>query len=77
MHEPTGLVVTARRRRSQLRNKADALARLRARLEELAQPEPERKSTRVPARERRERRDAKRKRSVTKRLRKNPGAEDE
>jgi peptide chain release factor 2 len=77
VHLPTGLVITARRRRSQHRNKSDALARLRARLEDLARPEPERKSTPIPARERRERLDAKRRRSATKRMRKNPSAEDE
>jgi protein subunit release factor A len=77
VHLPSGIVVTARRRRSQHRNKADALGRLRMRLELLARPEVERRSTRVPAKQRRERLEAKRKRSTTKRLRQNPNAEED
>jgi protein subunit release factor A len=76
-HLPSGIVVSARRSRSQHRNKADALARLRARLEDLARPVQERVPTAVPARERRRRVEDKRQRSKTKRLRKKPDVEDE
>jgi protein subunit release factor A len=76
-HLPSGIVVSARRSRSQHRNKADALARLRARLEDLARPVQERVPTAVPARERRRRGEDKRQRSKTKRLRKKPDVEDE
>jgi protein subunit release factor A len=71
-HLPTGIVVTARRERSQHRNRAIALARLRERLEALNKPKPERTPTQVPERERRRRLEEKRIRSQKKRLRDKP-----
>ncbi len=72
VHLPTGLRVTAREERSQLRNKRIALARLRRRLEERNRRRRPRRATRVPARERRKRREAKRRRAETKKRRKPP-----
>jgi protein subunit release factor B len=55
-HGPTGVVVTCRRERSQLRNKETCLKRLRGRITELmAPPPPPRKATR-PSRAAKERR---------------------
>lgn len=75
-HQPTGIVVVARDSRSQHRNRALALARLREALE--AQERKRRKkpriSTRVPRREREKRRDEKRRRSEVKRRRRPPPA---
>ncbi len=75
VHGPSGLVVEARRTRSQARNKADALQRLRKRLEALNEPERPRVATRVPARERARRLEQKRRKSATKRMRKKPDPE--
>ncbi len=72
VHLPTGIRVVAREERSQHRNRARALERLRAALEERARtPEP-RIPTKVPARERRRRVEEKRRRSETKRRRRPP-----
>lgn len=71
-HLPTGIVVTARRERSQHRNRAIALARLRERLEALNRPKPKRVPTRVPERERRRRLEEKRIRAQKKRRRRKP-----
>ncbi len=75
-HLPTGISVTARESRSQHRNRKMALARLRAALEEQARPEKHRIPTKVPAREKRERLEAKRRRSEIKRRRGKPDLED-
>lgn len=75
-HLPTGISVTARESRSQHRNKRMALARLRAALEERAQPEKPRKPTKVPEREKRKRLEAKRRRSEVKRRRGKPDPEE-
>ncbi len=74
-HLPTGIVVVARERRSQHRNRQVALARLRRRLEERLAPRPERIRTRVPRAQKRKRLEGKRKRSQVKRLRKKPEEE--
>jgi protein subunit release factor A len=72
VHEPTGIRVVARDERSQHRNRAVALTRLRRALEaHNHRPEP-RKDTRVPRRERRKRREQKARRSAVKRLRRPP-----
>lgn len=72
VHEPTGIRVVARDERSQHRNKAVALTRLRRALE-VHNHRPElRKDTRVPRRERRKRREQKARRSAVKRLRRPP-----
>lgn len=75
-HLPTGIVVTARESRSQHRNRNTALARLREELVERARPETPRVPTKVPPREKRKRREAKRNRSRVKRLRKPPETDD-
>lgn len=75
-HLPSGIVVTARESRSQHRNRKVALARLREELEERGRPETPRIPTKVPLRERRKRREAKQRRSETKRQRKPPETEE-
>lgn len=65
-HRPTGLVVTARRERSQSMNRQEALAALRRRLLALLETPTPRKATRVPMAERRRRLESKRRRSETK-----------
>jgi protein subunit release factor A len=71
-HRPTGVTVTARDSRSQHRNRAIALERLRAELEERARPDTPRIPTQVPARQKRKRLRNKRRRSDKKRLRRPP-----
>lgn len=76
-HRPTGLVVTSRTERSQHRNKADCLRKLRelvARLNERRRPRVPTKRTRA-AKERTL--ETKARRSRVKRLRAKPGAGDE
>ena len=76
-HRPSGIVVVARRQRSQLLNKRDALERLRARLEHLnAPPAPDRRPTRKSRGVRASELQAKVKRGAVKRLRRPPSAED-
>ncbi len=75
-HLPTGISASARESRSQHRNRKTALERLRAALEELARPETPRIPTRVPASQKRRRREGKRRRSEVKRTRKKPEPED-
>ena len=75
IHLPTGIRIVARQERSQHRNKAAALKRLRERLEELNQEDPPRIPTRVPARIRRKRLENKRRRGETKRRRRPPDPE--
>ncbi len=74
-HLPTGIVVVARERRSQHRNRQVALARLRRRLEEHLARKPKRIPTRVPEAQKRKRLDAKRRRGQVKRLRRRPEEE--
>lgn len=74
-HLATGIVVLARERRSQHRNRQVALARLRRRLEERLARRPKRIATRVPEAQKRKRLDAKRKRGRVKRLRRRPEEE--
>ena len=72
VHEPTGVRATARNERSQHRNKAVALQRLRRKLERRnRRPEP-RIPTKVPKREKRKRLREKRRRSEKKAKRKKP-----
>ena len=75
-HLPTGIRVVAREERSQHRNRARALERLRERLEEAARPRTPRKSTGVPAREKRKRREEKRRRGAVKKLRRPPDTDE-
>jgi len=60
VHLPTGVRVTARTERSQHRNRALALGRLRARLEQRNKRDAPRVPTGVPATEKRRRLEAKR-----------------
>ncbi len=75
-HLPTGIVVVARERRSQHRNRRVALARLRRRLAERVARKPKRIPTRVPAAQRRRRLEAKRRRGRVKKLRRGPKEEE-
>ena len=77
VHLPSGVRATARNERSQHRNKALALARLRRKLEKRnARPTP-RVATRVPEREKERRRDTKRARSRVKSLRRRPPSDED
>ena len=77
VHLPSGLRAVAREERSQHRNRARALARLRSQLEEFLHRETPRVSTRVPRREMEKRLGDKRRRGQAKRLRKPPDPERE
>ena len=76
-HVPTGIRATARKGRSQHRNRALALERLRSKLEEANRTPTPRESTRVPRRERKKRLEEKRVRSRTKQLRKPPDSDQD
>ena len=76
-HQPTGIVVSSRRHRSQHRNREDALGKLRAELVRLHRKDRTRIPTRVPPRERRKRIEEKKKRARLKASRRKPRAEDE
>ena len=76
VHEPTGLRSGSRNDRSQHRNKALALDRLRKKLERLNARRAPRVPTRVPHREKRKRLEAKKRRSNIKAQRKRPPPED-
>jgi protein subunit release factor A len=76
VHLPTGVRVVAREERSQHRNRALALARLREKLEELARPPQERVPTRVPRAQKERRLEEKRRKGRTKRLRRPPEADE-
>jgi protein subunit release factor A len=76
VHLPTGIRVVARDERSQHRNRALALTRLRAKLEAVNQVDEPRIETRVPASQRRKRLERKRKRGEKKKLRKPPDVEE-
>jgi len=76
VHLPTGVRATARDERSQHRNRALALKRLREKLEDLARPEPERIPTKVPKAQKRRRLEEKRRKSRTKKLRKPPEVDE-
>jgi peptide chain release factor 2 len=76
VHRPSGIRCESRSERSQHRNKARALARLREKLIARNRRDPPRKRTRVPRREKRRRLREKRRRSEKKRLRKPPRTDD-
>ena len=71
-HRPSGTVVTARRSRSQFRNKAIAVAELRRRLEEASRPVTPRRATKPTKGSKRRRLEAKRRRAETKARRQRP-----
>jgi hypothetical protein len=72
IHLPSEIRVTSRVHRSQAQNKKEALRKLRERLAEARHKERPRIPTRVPAREKKARLEAKRRRSRKKRMRKPP-----
>jgi protein subunit release factor A len=72
VHLPTGVAVVCRQERSQHRNKALALARLRRRLEKRNHRPAPRVPTRVPDAEKRRRAEDKRRRGRLKDLRRKP-----
>ena len=71
-HLPSGVVTTSRAERSQHRNRALALSRLRKKLEALNRVDPKRVPTRVPPGQRKRRLEDKRRRSRLKDQRKRP-----
>lgn len=71
-HLPTGVSVEARDDRSQHRNRALALKRLKSKLRRMAHRPKPRKKTRVPRRQKRKRLENKRHRSRVKKMRKPP-----
>ncbi len=72
VHLPTGIRVVAREERSQHRNRAKALERLRERLRERSAVRKPRKPTRVSRAQKEKRLAEKKRRGDTKRLRKPP-----
>jgi protein subunit release factor A len=76
-HVPTGLTATAREERSQFRNKATALKRLRERLNALLHRPAPRIRTKVPRKEKEKRLLEKKRRSGAKKLRKTPSPPDD
>jgi len=76
VHLPTGIRVVSREERSQHRNRARALARLREKLEARRKKAKPRVKTKVPRVAKARRRESKRKRGETKRLRRKPDAEE-
>ena len=76
-HRPSGIVVVSRRRRSQHRNREDALRKLREELALRRTKVKPRIPTRVPLGQRQKRLDRKRKRSRLKLMRKKPREEDD
>ena len=75
-HRPTGIVVTARESRSQHRNRARALERLRAALRERDYTPPPRRATKPTRAAREKRLEQKRRRSLTKKKRRRPETDD-
>lgn len=75
VHLPTGIRVSAREERSQHRNKAKALERLRAKLEERNRVQKPRRKRRVSKAEKAKRLEEKRRTAEKKRLRRRPGEE--
>jgi peptide chain release factor 2 len=72
VHLPSGIRASARDERSQHRNRALALARLREKLEEHNRTEKPRIPTKVPRSQKRKRLEGKKRRSRKKKLRKPP-----
>jgi protein subunit release factor A len=77
VHLPTGVRAAAREERSQHRNRALALERLRNRLEKRNERRKARVPTRVPPSQKRRRLDAKKRKGDTKRLRRPPDPDRE
>ena len=77
VHLPTGVRAVAREERSQHRNRALALERLRNRLEKRNERRKPRVPTKVPISQKRRRLDAKRRKGDSKRLRRPPDPDRE
>ena len=77
VHVSTGIRVVARSERSQHRNKAEALARLRKKLEDFNKVDKPRRPTRVSTAQKRKRLEEKRRRGEKKRQRRPPGQTEE
>ena len=75
-HLPSGVVVTSQQERSQHRNKAHCLKKLRARIEKLNYRAPKRVPTRVPASVKNQTLEQKARRSQIKRLRSKPSTDE-
>lgn len=75
-HVPSGVVVTSREERSQHRNKAHCLRKLRERVERLNHRPAKRVPTRVPRGAKNRTLEAKARRSRVKRLRSKPSADE-
>ncbi len=75
-HRPTGIVVTARESRSQHRNRARALDRLRTALREREHKPRPRRPTKPTRASREARLEKKRRRSLAKRQRRRPGSDE-
>ena len=75
-HRPTGIVVTARESRSQHRNRARALDRLRAALEAREHTPPPRRPTKPTRGAHEKRLKEKRRRSLTKKKRRRPESDE-
>ncbi len=76
VHRPTGQTVVCRRERSQLRNKAECLRRLRSRLEALGRKRTPRIATRPGGAARQRRLTAKTRRGSVKKMRRRPADEE-
>ena len=76
VHLPTGVRTESRTDRSQHRNKAIALERLRGKLEQRNRRPTPRVATRVPKGEKAKRREEKRKRARIKEMRRGPPTDD-
>ena len=76
VHQPTGVRTSSRTERSQHRNKAIALARLRKKLEKRNERPKPRRATKVPKAQKERRLKEKKQRGQTKELRKRPAADD-
>ena len=75
-HLPSGIVVTSRQERSQHRNKALCLQRLRKKVEKLNYRPPQRQVTRIPRSARNRTLEEKARRSNIKRLRSKPSPDE-
>jgi len=75
-HLPSGVVVTSQQERSQYRNKALCLQKLRKKIEKLNYRAPKRVPTRVPASVKNRTLEEKARRSQIKRLRTKPGTDE-
>ncbi len=75
-HLPSGLVVTSQQERSQHRNKALCLRKLRAKIEKLNYRAPKRVPTKVPPGVKNQTLEEKARRSRIKRLRSKPSTDD-